>query len=56
MPASMDFTTLNATRHQDLCYPQWTIPFLNNAKGPGDDILPISCGTGFYERRASEGS
>jgi phospholipase C len=32
------------------CYTQWTFPFLSNAKGPGDDILPISYKTGFYEK------
>jgi len=36
--------------NKDQCYTQWTFPFLNNAKGPGDDILQISYKTGFYEK------
>jgi phospholipase C len=36
--------------HDGQCYTQYTFPFLNNAKGPGDDILPISYETGFYEK------
>lgn len=34
--------------HDSLCYTQYTFPYLSNAKGPGDDILPISYDTGFY--------
>jgi phospholipase C len=37
-------------KDKNQCYTQWTFPYLSNAKGPEDDILPISYKTGFYEK------